>query len=384
MTDKIYDLECYVREFDANVISCDEGTWEHQKGYNIILDRTAFFPEEGGQASDTGTLCAVSAHTIVKVLHTSIADGIITHFCDKSIEFGTMVHGSINWENRYDRMQQHSGEHLFSGYVHEHFGYDNVGFHLGDDEVTLDFNGTFTDEELLHVEDIVNDRIWSNIETHIWFPTPEELAELPYRSKKELTGAVRIVEFPGYDICACCAPHVARTGEIGMLKIVQSEHFRGGTRITIKCGKRALSEFRARLEDCRFISQLLSARIPDVTDAVTKLNTAYGNSRFHVNELETELLRNIADKAISEGRHYISADRINPDVARETVNYMTSSGNAYYGIYVGSESSGYRFIIGSTELDCRILFTEKLKPAGAKGGGSERMIQGTVSRIIEF
>ena len=190
---ELFYKDSYMKEFDAIVLSCEKG----KKGYEIILDDTAFYPEGGGQPGDHGSLGNV------KVLDVHRKEGRIIHYTDGPLEVGQKVHGIIDWERRFDLMQNHSGEHIYSGLVHKNFGYDNVGFHM-DDVVTVDFNGVMTWEEALDMERKANQLISENRETKILLPSPEELKEIPYRSKIELNDTVRIVEFPEGDICACC------------------------------------------------------------------------------------------------------------------------------------------------------------------------------------
>ena len=225
-TAKLYYADGYVREFDACVVSCrPEG-----ERYRVVLDRTAFFPEGGGQYGDVGCLDGV------QVTDTKEKGGIIFHETDTALEEGKCVHGILDWEVRFDRMQQHSGEHIVSGIVHRRFGYENVGFHLGDDYCTMDFNGPITKEELKEIEWEANRAVFENLDVLVTYPSKDELAQMEYRSKIEIDGQVRIVTIPGYDVCACCAPHVKKTGEIGLIKLVNRMNYKGGERITMLCG----------------------------------------------------------------------------------------------------------------------------------------------------
>lgn len=381
MTEAIYSLDSYAKEFDAVVLSCEpeEG---NKQGYRIILDRTAFFPEQGGQDSDTGILKTDDKE--VHVYHTSIKNDVITHHSDEPLSAGSKVFGAIDWDKRYERMQQHSGEHLVSGFIHRTYGYDNVGFHLGDNEVTLDFNGHFTDEMLETVEIEVNRLIYKNIRSHIWFPGAEELAALPYRSKKELTGAIRIVEFPGCDICACCAPHIELTGEIGQMKILNTEHLKGGTtRIYIACGIRALKHHIGLLDSARSISRLLSAKVGEVSSAVSKLKDSYDSCRVKKNELETRLLYVQADSAIAssntDGFISLTVSEADANASREIVNYIASKSHKYVVLFIGTEETGYRFIAGHETNDCAPLLDHLKTNFGAKGGGRGTMVQGQIA-----
>ena len=390
MTKLLYNLDSYVREFDSVVVSCESVTYDKQQAYAIELEATCFFPEQGGQDCDCGIICSSDTfdaevlrdtdlfQKVSNVLHVSIKDGIISHICKAPIAVGTKVHGAIDFGARFDQMQQHSGEHLFSGTVHRLFGYDNVGFHLSSRECTLDFNGTFTEEELQKVEQIVNQAIYENFEVHVFIPSPEELKSIDYRSKKELTGDVRIVEFPGYDICACCAPHVARTGEIGMIKLTAAEHFRGGTRLWIKCGQRALADYIRLLDDCREVSRITSTKIEDLVQTVSRLNDNLKDTRFKLNGLERCILDSLVSDRQNTSDPVIFTESASTDAVREAVNRLMSCCSGYCCIFTGSDTQGYRFIIGSKDSDCRQLITDLKQRFDIKGGGTAEMVQGTV------
>ena len=233
MTEKLYDQDAYAVEFDAKVLSCEAYHDKDESGYHVVLDRTLFFPEEGGQSPDKGTINGI------EVTDVQIKKDVVTHSLKEPLAVDENVHGKIDWTHRFNNMQQHSGEHIFSGIVHSRFGYDNVGFHLSDNIVTMDFNGVLTADEVKEIETAVNDVIVKNLPVEITYPAKEELAALDYRSKIEIEGQVRIVTIPGVDVCACCAPHVKRTGEIGTLNVQSLSNYKGGVRISILSGFRA-------------------------------------------------------------------------------------------------------------------------------------------------
>ena len=222
MTEKLFYQDSHIAEFEAEVLSCTAAG----AGYEIELDRTAFFPEGGGQYADTGMLGGV------RVTDVQERDGRVLHMTDGPLDAGMRVTGRIDWEERFMKMQQHSGEHIVSGLVHARFGYNNVGFHLGTEDCTMDFGGVLTDEQLMEIEREANRAVWKNLEIEALYPTEEELKKLQYRSKIEIEGQVRIIVIPGYDVCACCAPHVKRTGEIGLIKLNHMQHYKGGVRVT--------------------------------------------------------------------------------------------------------------------------------------------------------
>ena len=260
-TTRLYYENVYIKEFEGKVLDCRE----EKNGYRIILDKSAFYPEGGGQPSDKGFL------NEVEVLEVHEKDEELLHYTKEPLEAGTVVTGRIDWARRFDLMQQHSGEHMVSGLINAAFGYDNVGFHMGSDLITIDFNGMITAEQIAEIEKKANEKIWENAEVEITYPSPEELKELPYRSKKELTGKVRIVRFPGADLCACCGTHVTRTGEIGMVKLLSVVKFREGVRMEMLCGKRVLDYLNMVNEQNHEVSVKLSAKPNQTGQAVQRL-----------------------------------------------------------------------------------------------------------------
>ena len=229
-TEKLYYVDQFIQEFPATVLSCEAG----KNGYQVVLDCTAFYPEGGGQPADHGTLGSVHVTDVHE------KDGVIFHTCDGPVEIGQMVNGRIDWARRFDHMQQHSGEHIISGILCADYHCDNVGFHLGAETVTIDYNADISWEQALDAERKANEVIWADQEVEIAYPDSEELAFIDYRSKKELTGQVRIVTFPEADCCACCGTHVARAGQVGLIKVLSCQKFREGVRLEIICGKRTL------------------------------------------------------------------------------------------------------------------------------------------------
>ena len=250
----------YLREFDATVVACTEG----KKGFEVVLDNTAFYPEGGGQPADLGTLGEA------KVSDVRHQNGVIVHFTDKALEVGATVHGVLDWERRYDNMQNHTGEHVLSGVINHAFGYENVGFHMHDDAITIDMDGPMTDDDVKAMEKAANDMIKADIAVDISFPTAEERAAMGFRSKKELTGKVRIVNIPTADCCACCGTHVKSTQEVGIIKVLSASKHRGGTRIEFVCGDRALRDFTKKHDEVIKVSRLLSVKPDEVAAAVEK------------------------------------------------------------------------------------------------------------------
>ena len=283
-TIRIYETDSHARRLQARVLSCEES----ENGWLVELDRTIFYPTGGGQPCDTGTLGGAD------VTETLLRGETVLHRCTAALPVGADVTGEIDWARRLDLMQQHSGEHLVSGLIHARFGYENVGFHLGADLVTIDFNGEVDEQALQELERAANEAVWADFAPHIWYPEPDELAHLPYRSKKALTGAVRLVQFGDIDLCACCGTHVARTGEIGLIKLFSTTHFRGGSRIEMACGGRALAVLNALCAQNRDISVRLSAKPVQTAAAVARLASERTEAQQRAAALEDRLFALLA------------------------------------------------------------------------------------------
>lgn len=373
MTEKIYDKDPHILQFNAIVLSCEK---TEDGSYAVLLDRTAFFPEEGGQGSDKGTLNGFP------VLHVAIDNtDTLTHFLPSPLETGSTVDGEVDWEQRFDYMQQHTGEHILSGLIHKHFGYNNVGFHLGAEITTLDFDGVLTTEEIRRMESLANRAIYENLPVKVNFPSKEELDTLEYRSKIELSGAVRIVEIPGIDVCACCAPHVDSIGQVGMLKIVSMEKHRGGVRITILCGSRALKDYTEKQDISSELSALLSAKPEVLADAVKRLKSENLEQRERMNALQEKLFsaKIEALPAPETTSHAILFEKsMDTKAVRNAVNRLSSIYPGYSAVFTGSEESGYSFILGSEKSDCNAVAKVLRERMQAKCGGSTLMIQGSV------
>ena len=373
MTEKLYYLDNKLSEFDASVLSCERDG----DRYSIILDKTAFFPCEGGQYADTGTLGGV------RVLDVREKGGVITHITDGALDIGALVHGALDFEDRYEKMQCHSGEHIVSGLIHKLYGLNNVGFHLGRDDVTLDFDGVLGADELARIEALANRTVYDNIPIICEFPEPDRLAVLEYRSKLELTENVRIVTVGDIDICACCAPHVTRTGEIGIIKLLDFIHYKGGIRVHMLCGARALRDYGERYRRNREISNLTSLKQTDVVSGIERLLDENGRLKGELVEIKKSIVkRMIAGLEKSEKSIVAFEDTIGVDMMREYANAAAASTDGLCAVFCKKSDTEYNFILASREGarmsagDALKLMKEKF---GARGGGAGSMVSGTVS-----
>lgn len=373
MTKKLYDLDAYQSEFDAVVLSCEAKTEGEKTEYQVILDQTLFFPEEGGQSPDKGMLGKAN------VLDVQINKDVITHTLDAPLEAGASVHGQLDWKHRFSNMQQHSGEHIFSGTVNRLYGFHNVGFHLSDNIVTMDFDGVLTEEDVKRVETLVNEAIVKNLPVTVSYPTKEELEHLEYRSKIEIEGQVRIVTIGDVDVCACCAPHVRYTGEIGMLKVMSLANYKGGVRLSILCGFRALEAFREKNSIINALTNSLTSSQEVLPDRVEKLKAENQDYKYRLAQAKQKLLELKIEEIPAEQKNVVLFTQdIENFIMRNAVNRLTASHQGVCGIFVGTEEDGYSFIIGSAGEDCTKVATLLREKTGAKCGGSKQMIQGSV------
>ena len=369
-TGKLYYEEPYAREFKANIVSLE--------GADAVLDRTLFFPEEGGQSPDRGTLAGYA------VTDVRINDGVIHHMldlpADHDLKAGDEVRGVIDWDHRFSNMQQHSGEHLLSGIVCSMKGYDNVGFHLSDTEVTVDFSGPLTDDELDIIEKKANEAVWADIPSEIRFLSGPEKENFPYRSKIDIPGDVRVVTFPGIDSCACCAPHVRRTGEIGIIKIISAVSWKGGVRLSILCGRRALAliadEHRILTDTARHLTTSADQVIP----RIKKMQDESAALSRAGRRLGSELMDLKIAKALerSGGDVCIFLDGADPASAREAVTKAAEMTSGLAAVFLGNDESGYTFTAASKGDDCAAFVAAMRTRLAAKGGGKAGFAQGSV------
>ena len=374
MTEKLYDLNSYITEFDCKVVNLYNAT---DGKLAVETDRTAFFPTGGGQTCDCGYLSGIRVDSV------EIDHGTILHLvenCEENVnklQVGTVLHGIIDWKKRFSDMQQHSGEHMFSGFVHNLFGYNNVGFHLSQNEVTMDFDGVLEYSDLCKVEDLVNKAIWDNIEIKVNYPNEEELPSIKYRSKKEIDGPLRIVEIPGIDVCACCAPHVKRTGEIGSLRVVSFEKHRGGTRVYILCGERNLLDSKEKLLQNKLVGNILSAKQNETARFVQKLKDDNSRLQSELEGLKRELLKIRASTVTGQKRivEFVDADK---DTIIEYADLLSEKADDFAAVFSDSDEKKF-VIISKTDFDVSSLCREMNTVLHSKGGGRGGIVQGSVA-----
>ena len=371
-TIKLYENDSYIKEFSATVISCDKT----DGGFLVVLDKTAFFPEGGGQDADKGVI------NDIDVLDVQIKDDIIYHKLEKAFEIGSTVDCKIDWDTRFSRMQNHTGEHIVSGVIHRTFGYNNVGFHMNDTLVTFDVDGPLTDDDIKLVEKKANEAIYANNSIKAIYPIPEELPNYDYRSKLDITEGVRLIEIENTDLCACCAPHVARTGEVGIIKITSYIPYKKGTRIEMICGALALNDYANLHNTNKQIMSMLSAKRFETPNAVERIQTELTNARAESRKLSSELAMLKMEKHIKDNKVCVFIDGASYDELRNCSNALIEE-HEYCYLFSNTEENNYIYVVSSKENSVRDLVQEINKTFNGKGGGRDTYAQGKITATKE-
>ena len=366
-TRKLYYEDCHMREFDGSVLSCRQAP----KGWEIILDATAFYPEGGGQACDLGTLGGV------RVLDVQERGETVVHLCDGPLVVGETVHGSIDWARRFDQMQQHSGEHILSGLIHAGFGYHNVGFHVGETCLEVDFDGILTGEDIADLERRTNEAVWANLPIRCWYPSEAELPDVGYRTKKALPWPVRIVEVPGFDKCACCGVHVKHTGEIGLVKVLSFAKFHQGTRLQMVCGQRAYDYIDRVFEQNRQVSQAFSAQMTETAAAAKRMNETLAAEKYRAAGLEKALFAQIAESYVNYGDVLRFQPGLNPNGVRELAEAVAQVCGGTAAVFSG-EDGNYSICLVNKQADIKELGAAMNQALNGRGGGKKGYFQGSV------
>lgn len=377
-TQPLYYDDCHIRRFTATVLAC------RQEGqlWQVELDRTAFFPEGGGQACDTGMLGDAA------VLQAKEQDGAVWHLCDKPLTVGQQVAGEINWDRRFDQMQQHAAEHILSGLIHKKYGYHNTGFHVGALTVTVDFDGPIPAGDIPALETACNRIIWENRPITCWYPGQQELPQVKYRCKRELPWPVRIVDIQDADTCACCGVHVAKTGEIGVVKLLSCVKFHQGVRIEMVSGGRALDVFQQVWEQNRQVSQAFSAKVMETGEAARKMNEALAAEKFRSAGLEKQVFAAIAESFRGQGDVVHFEKDLAPGAVRELADAIAGVCGGTAAVFSGSDASGYSLCLVNKTADVKQLGQDLAKVLQGRGGGKPGYFQGSIranrQQIEEF
>ncbi|MBQ6700961.1 MAG: alanyl-tRNA editing protein [Oscillospiraceae bacterium] len=367
-TKRLFDENPYLEKFEATVLFCEET----ENGFGVVLDSTAFFPEGGGQFPDEGTL---NGEKVLDVQEDK--KGVIRHLVQKAFSAEEKILGQIDMARRFDFMQQHSGEHIFSGLAHSKYGATNVGFHLGLAETTIDLDIPLSEEQVLELELCANEAVYKNLPIKITYPTAEELEALPYRSKKKLSGKIRIVTVLGYDICACCGTHVKNTGEIGIIKITSFQNYKGGTRLFMLCGKRAFLDYQAKNLNVIRVTNGLSVPPEEICFAVKRLENEITEHKIYESSLKKELFALKAEKLGTGERICVFEKDLTPDELRRYC--LTLAENfKIAGVFCG-ENGNYKYAVASKTENCSAFAKEMNAKLCGRGGGKPELIQGGCS-----
>lgn len=365
---KLYYEDCMRTTFTATVLSCQQT----EKGYQVTLDATTFYPEGGGQACDLGVLGDA------RVLDVREKGEQVIHLCHKPLEVGTVVEGRIDWERRFDLMQQHSGEHILSGLIHQMFGYHNVGFHMGKTAMEVDFDGPIPADALAELEYRANQAVWADLPLHSWYPSPEELPQVPYRRKKDLPWPVRIVEIPGHDLCACCGVHVKTTGQIGLIKILSSIKFHEGVRLEMLCGRRAYEYMCRVYEQNRIVSQTFSAKTLETGDTARRFAEQLAAEKYRSAGLEKRVFAGIAAGYADCGNVVHFEDGLSSGAVRELADAIAATCGGTAGVFSGNDEAGYSVCLVNHGGDVKELGSRMAKELCGRGGGKPGFFQGSV------
>ena len=367
-TEKLYYTDPFLTTFTAKVLSCEAG----KGGYLVTLDRTAFYPEGGGQPADHGTLGGIAVTDVHE------KDGVVIHTVEKAVEIGENVTGSIDWARRFDHMQQHSGEHILSGILCHNYHCDNVGFHLGADTVTIDYNTDISWEEALAAEYQANQVIWADAPVEITYPSPAELDALDYRSKKALTGKVRIVTFPEADCCACCGTHVLRAGQVGIIKVLSCQKFRSGVRMEILCGERAWRYLSGTYDQAHAVGQHLSVKPLEAAAAVERLTEELTAAKARMAELEGEVFSHKAHAYCGKGDVVLVEPPLRPDGVRRLADAVAKECGGLAAVFAGEDGRYNYALVRADGADIAPLVKSMNAALTGRGGGRSGFAQGSV------
>ena len=374
MTQKLYYEDVYLKEFDAIVTGCEEKNGR----FFAVLNRSAFYPEGGGQSGDRGILVRQD-QSRVEVLDTHEKGEEIVLTCSGPVSAGEKVHGILDWEFRFDRMQNHSGEHIVSGLIHERYGCNNVGFHMSLDRMTIDLDGEIPEEGLREIERRANEIVWANVPIRTDTYTQEEAAKIAYRSKKDLEGSIRVVSIPGADVCACCGTHVAQTGEIGLIKLLSHERFKGGVRMEMMCGRWAYQYIDRICRQNHEVSVHLSSPMEETGGAAKRLVEENRQLKGRLIEQLYQRIDQKAEELAGAGDILLFVPGGDSVVAQKlTAKVMETCGGAVFS-FAGSDQDGYKYAAGLLNGDLKALIREMNAALNGRGGGKPFFQQGSVT-----
>lgn len=369
----MYYQDAYLREYESTVISCTRNNGL----YEVVLNDTIFYPEGGGQACDLGCL------DDAEVVNVQEVNEQVVHYCNKPLEAGKKVTGKIDWQRRFDNMQNHTGEHIVSGLIHQKYGYENVGFHMGD-VIQIDFNGPLNKEQISEIEKLANEIIERNVSVTESYPTDDELHYIDYRSKKELKGQVRLVMIPEADVCACCGTHVNKTGEVSYIKILSCEKHKNGIRLQMLSGNKARNYMNKVYEENLSISNMLSAPMLNTSEYVRNLQERNGSLLAELNQFKEKYLESLIID-IEDGHNlclqFIKGfDRVG---YTRFANSLLENGKGKVIAIMNQNDNGYEYLLLSKDINLREYVKSINERLNGRGGGKDNIIQGSLKASEE-
>ena len=372
MTERLYFVDAYLRRFEANVLDRRSESGRHA----VLLDRTAFYPEGGGQPADHGTLGGVP------VIDVQSEGDAIWHMLERAIA-ETAVTGEIDWDRRFDHMQQHHGQHLLSAAFEQLFRLPTVAFHLGADYASIDLPGTVTAEQVSEAEWLTNEVVWEDRAIETRFLEGAALAAVPLRKPPTVDGPVRVVSVPEFDHSACGGTHPRSTGAVGLLHVRRRERRGSETRIEFLCGGRALRDLRLKTLIVGRLSADLTVGPDEIEATVGRIREREAEGRKRLSEAVGRLLAHDADALIVGaerigGTPFVCVDRddLSMDDARTLARELTARGAT---VALGVRGDKTQVIVargvGST-ADCAAIVRRVLTELGGRGGGQPEIAQG--------
>ena len=374
MTNRLYYTDSYVRDFDATVLA----VVDHGDRRAAILDCTAFYPTSGGQPFDTGTLGDARVVDVV-----DREDGAVLHVIEGSIEAGS-VHGCIDWERRFDHMQQHTGQHVLSAAFERRCQARTESFHLGAVSSTIDLAREVAPAEIAAAELEANRIVWEDRPVVIRFADEDEAARLPLRKEPKREGTLRIIEIEGVDLSACGGTHVSRTGAIGHIAVASFERFRGGSRIEFRCGVRALHGYRSLRDSMSAAARLLSTGTDDVPAAIERLQAESKLSRARIKDLQEQLAHHLAAALAARGSHIDDVVHVVQRVdgwdmaGLKIIAAAIAERASHVAVLVGSGTPGSIVAARASNVavDAAAIVKAVTAKFGGKGGGRPELAQG--------
>lgn len=378
MTKKLYYDNTNLKSFDAQVISC----LSEDDAFLVELSETAFYPEGGGQPGDRGHL------NDALVLDVFTREGVILHKTDKIFSVDTKVTGILDWSRRHRFMQQHLGQHLLSAAFKNLFNAATVGFHMGEDYVTIDLDQKLSAEDVLKAEDLANQVVYDDLSVEALYPENDDLADLPLRKMPKVTENIRIIKVGEYDHTPCGGTHPSSTGQVGIVKVRKHYNYKSGIRIEFVCGRLALEDYREKLSAVSAIATDLSVKDHEVLDAYNRLKLSINDGNERLKALKAQMSELEAQRLLSDAETLGEWKLICSTVAGYDFNDLKNISNALstlcptsIRVFLNTDDSKATLLVEIPEntlgLSSKTLLKTALDASGGKGGGSDKSAQGS-------